>query len=370
MMRWTLLLCACLLVCSCGKDDSAGTGNGSGTKATKPAEPDPAEIARKQAEEKAAAEQRAAALKAEKEKLTAELEALQAQYKAMVAAQKEEEAGLPDKRKLRTILSQLVRDSGEARGIYETDRKRLDELEKQVRASATAEIKELEKKIAEKDKEYNDLLSGAKEERVNADLGIVEETEVQKQIRTLRAAKSKWFELTRDTRRGSPKGKAGATSAFRSWFGEDPLRKTVVAMAVPQGKSPDSYDFSELEFYLYLEILEDKLDRQNIAEEKKELSQTDQKLAAIEAEMDGLREKLNEKLIEGGGAMNEYTDLKSRIKGEQEEAESLSRQVEEMRAAYAEIDTAVERNETARYEMEKQIEAAQKRLAEITRSLR
>jgi len=368
-MRWIPVLVLCFLVPACGKGDDA-TGGGGGGASPDPARPDPAELERKRKEEQAAAEARAKELRAKKEKLEKELKELTERREAMVQEHEKVEAGLPDRPKLRRVLQGLSRDLARARGIYETDRKRLDELEKEVRGSASAEIEELDKKIAAKEKEYNDILSGAKAERVNRDLGIVEETQVQKELRTLRAAKTKWFELTRETRRGSSGADAKARSGFRSWCDESELRKAVVAKALPDGQTPDGYDFSELEFYLYLELLEDKLDRENVAEEKKTLSENDKKLAALETVIDELREQKATKMIEGGGSLKQYTSLKDRIDDEKEAYERLERQVEEMRASYAEIDRIIEENEKQQYDLAKEIEARKKELAKVSRALR
>ncbi|MHC4938758.1 MAG: hypothetical protein ACYTHK_07305 [Planctomycetota bacterium] len=365
-MRWTLLLCALLFIPACGKEDPSA----SEPEADKPAQPDPAELERKRQQAAAEAAKKKAALEAEKSKLLDEIAELEKKQKSMLAAHEAEAAGLPDKIKLRRILSGLIRDTGVKRSIYETDKKRLEELEKEVRASATGEIKDLEKQIAKKDKEYNDILSGAKAERVNADLGIVEETQVQKEIRTLREAKERWFLATRDTRRGKTAAKSKAAREFKSWFGGDELRRAVVAKALPKGKTADSYDFSELEFYLYLELLEDTLDRQNVAEEKEVLSENDKKLAAIENEMDALNEKLADLMTQGGGALEEYTDIKSRIKSEREEAEGLERQLEQMREAFIEADKALERHETEEYELEQLMEKKKKQLAAVRKQLR
>ena len=367
-MRWFLLLCSLALFPACGSDDSSG-GEGKPI-AEKPAQPDPAELERQRVEKERLAEERKQKLAAEKKSLKGEIAELNSKHKSMVAANEAEAAGLPDKVKLRRTLRQLIQDSGRKRGIYETNKKRLAAIEKEVRATATDEIKDLEKLIAKKDKEYNAILSGAKLERANADLGIVEETQVQKEIRTLREAKQKWFEVTRDTRRGLTSAKSKATRAFRAWCHEDALRKAVVGKALPKGKSTDGYDFSALDFYLFMELLEDTLDRLNVAEEKKTLSENDKKLVALEKAIDALEEKKAQLMTAGGGALEQYTDLKSRIGAEKAEAEGLGRQVEQMREVYNELDAIVERHKKAEYELELQIEAKEKRLKAVAREMR
>jgi chromosome segregation ATPase len=367
-MRWTLLLCALFVFPACGKEESSGSGNEA--EANKPAEPDPAELERKRQQAAAAAAQKKAALEEEKTKLINEIAELETKRKSMVAAHEAEAAGLPEKSKLRRIVSGLIRDSVSKRSIYETNQKRIDALEKEVRDSATGEIKELKKQIAKKDKEYNDILSGAKAERVNADLGIAAETQVQKEIRTLREAKQEWFTATRDTRRGKASAKSQAASKFKGWFQTDELRKAVVAKALPKGKTADSYDFSELDFYLYLELLEDTLERLNVAEEKEVLSENDKKLVAIEKVLDELNDSLAEKMTAGGGALEEYTELTKNIGDDKETAEGLERQLEQMREAFLEADKAIERHETEEYELDQALEAKQKRLKAVRKQLR
>jgi chromosome segregation ATPase len=367
-MRWTLLLCALFVFTACGKDESSDSGNQA--EVNKPAEPDPAELERKRQQAAAAAAQKKAALEEEKTRLINEIAELETKQKSMVAAHEAEAAGLPDKSKLRRIVSQLVRYVSQKRSIYETNQKRIDALEKEVRDSATGEIKELKKQIAKKDQEYNDILSGAKAERVNADLGIAEETQVQKEIRTLREAKQEWFAATKDTRRGKASAKSQAASKFKGWFQSDELRKAVVAKALPKGKTADGYDFSELDFYLYLELLEDSLERLNVAEEKEVLSENDKKLVAIEKQLDALNEALADKMTAGGGALEEYTELTKNIKSEKEVAEGLERQLEQMREAFVEADKALERHETEEYELSQALEAKQKRLKAVRKQLR
>jgi len=359
---------ACLLILlamavSCGNGDSTGSTSttGGGTKTAKqPVKPkiDPAEEARKQAEAEAAKAKAAEAKKARKK----EIAALKVQLAALKQAHQEEASKLPDKSKLRRRLSGMTRDSNHARSIYKTRQKRYDELKKVVQGAATAEIKALQDQFKKAEKDYYGILGGVKEERAAQALGIVEETQVQKEIKALRAAKARWFDATRETRRGGAPAatRSKASSAFKRWFGDEPIRKSVVAKALPEGKSPDSYDFSDLDFYLLMEILEDDLDRKNFADEKKTISANDKKLAAMEQKLDDLREAIAEKMMEGGGEMEEFSDLAEHLPDQKRRADGLERQMGQMREVYNEIEATLERHAKAEDELEAQIRKLQK----------
>ncbi|MEM8884019.1 MAG: hypothetical protein AAGD14_08125 [Planctomycetota bacterium] len=362
-MRWIVLILVAAV--GCGKGDS---NDGSTPDASQPAKPkvDPAEAARLKAEADAKAEAAREAAAKQRRELTAEIKTLEQAHKALVAKNEAEAAGLPNESKLRRVLRQLRDDARRSMSMVETDQKRFEELKKEVQATASDEIKQLDKAIAKKEREYNALLSGAKAERANAELGIAEETQVQKEIRTLREAKQQWFAATRDTRRGTggAPAKSKASSTFKSWFKGEPLRATVVKKAL-QGQSPDAFDFSGLDFYLFMELLEDSLDRQNVAEEKKTISANELKLVAMEKELDALTEKRAELMSAGGGALEEFDELERRLPGDRQSAEGLQRQVEELRASFNAIQDTLTKHDEAEEELQKQIDAKKKELKKL-----
>jgi len=326
-----LLLVFLFLAVSCGKDDSTGSGKSKTEVAKQPvkAKVDPAEVARKQAEAEERKQKAVEAKKARKK----EIALLEGKLAALEKTNKEEAGKLPDRSKLRRRLSGMIRDSAQAKSIYDTNQRRYDKLEKVVKGAATAEIKKLQTELTKAEKAYYAVLSGVKEERAALALGIVEETQVQKEIKALRAAKQEWFGATRETRRGgaSTAERSKASSAFKSWINGEPLRKAVVAKALPDGQTPDSYDFAELEFYLLMEILEDDLDRKNFADEKKTISSNDKKLVAMEQAIDALNEKIAEKMMAGGGEMEEFTEIAEDLPAQKRKAESLERAMGQMR---------------------------------------
>ena len=362
MRNWLWLLIGSVLLTACGKGDDAGNGAPGGEPVAVVPKEDPAEVARREAEAEQKREE-ARQKKAEaRKKAKLEIAKLEQQLTAMKAANKEELSKLPNKRKLLNRLRGMIRDAGEANSIYRANKRRKDELEKIVAGSATAEIKALRKQFSDKERTYWGTLSGAKEARANESLGITEETQVQKEIRTLRSAKKAWFSMTRDTRRGNNSANSSASSKYKSWLGEEALRKTVVAKALPKGKTTDSFDFSNLDFFVMMEILEDSLDRQNVAAERKELSIADKKLAVLEKELDALREKIAEKMIAGGGDMEEFSSIAANLPAEQEAAESLSRQMNEMRKVYNEVDEMADRHSEEEDELDNRIIALKKLL--------
>jgi hypothetical protein len=368
-MRWILLGALLVFFPACGGDESSGGGDAAPAVKAEP-KPDPAEIERKREEAEQKAEAAKATLRKEKVALTAEIAELTKTKESLTSKHEAESAGLPDPMKLRRTMSRLVQDAARKRSLYETDAERLEELEKEVRGSATAEIKELETGIAKKEKEFNAILSGAKAERANAELGIAEETEVQKEIRTLRAAKSRWFQATRETRRGVATARTAASREFKSWIAEDAVRGSVVAKALPKGKSVDGYDYSDLHFYLYLELLEDRLDRLNVAEEKKALSENEVRLVAIEKELDVLSEQLAEKMTEGGGSLEEYTDIKERLPSAKRNAENLERQLGQMRESFNDVEKITRRQDEEVEQVDTDLENKTARLKKVLRKLR
>jgi len=356
----------------CGGDSPGGGSSGGGDSAAVKSKPklDPAEVARKRQAALKMEEDARDALRKEKTDLSAELVELKKTKESLESKHEAERIGLPDPMKLRRVVRRLIQDSARKRSLYETDRERLEELEKDVKGSATAEIKELESRIAKKEREFNAILSGAKAERANAELGIAEETEVQKEIRTLRAAKTRWFRATRESRRGVKTARTAASRDFKSWVAEDALRGVIVAKALPEGKSADGYDFSELHFYLYLELLEDRLERVNVAEEKKAISENEKKLVAIEAELDVLNETLAEKMTAGGGSLEEYTDIKQRLPSAKRVVEGLERQLGQMREAFNDVDKIAQRQAEEVEQVDTDIENKTARLAKVRSKLR
>ncbi|MHC4954736.1 MAG: hypothetical protein ACYTGZ_12695 [Planctomycetota bacterium] len=339
-MRKSLSLLLCLIVASaCGNDE------GSSSTETGPAEPQRPKIAAEEAarlqaeKDKADEEAREKAAAERKARLDA-IAKLENELKEMQKLHKEESAKLPDQSKLRRRLSRMRKDANHAKSIYTANKRRYDELKKTVEGSATAEIKKLRNELSDTEKGYYAILSGVKEERAAMALGIVEETQVQKEIRALREAKKQWFAATRETRRGGAAAnvRQGASSSYKRWLNEEPLRKSVVAKALPDGKTPDSYDFSDLDFYLLMEILEDDLDRKNFADEKKTISANDKKLAALEQKLDQLRDKISAAMTAGGGDMEEFQALEANLPAEQEAAETLERAMGQMNEVYNQID--------------------------------
>jgi len=357
MRSSVLLLALPFFLVACGDGDAnKGAGDSASNVAKKPVKPkiDPEEEARKQVEAERLAAEAAAAKKARKKQIAE----LQAKLDELKKANEEDAKKLPDRAKLRRRLSGMIRDSARAKSLYETDQRRFDELQKVVQGSATAELKALQEKLKAAEKAYYATLSGVREERAQKALGIVEETQIQKEIRALREAKEQWFAATRETRRGGAAAavRSQAASAFKTWIQGDPLRKSVIAQALPDGTSPDAYDFSDLDFYLLMEILEDALDRKNFAEEKKEISQNDKKLIEMEKAMDALNEQIAEKMMAGGDEMEEFTELSEALPAKKRKAESLERGLSQMREVYNEIEETLERHENEEAAIETEIE--------------
>ena len=199
--------------------------------------------------------------------------------------------------------------------------------------------------------------------------GAVEESPVKKDLDTLRAVKAQWFSATPAARRGTAKDsdKKAISDGFKSWLGELPDRKRVVDQALrplgPKGKTPDTYDYSDLDFFILLSLAEEQLERANIVVEKKELTESRDKLDTIQKELDAIDEKIREQMLSGGAELQEYEEIQERMPGVQELASSLAERVAALRESLKELDAAKERREREDEEARAALEAARKELA-------
>lgn len=366
-----MLVAALAAACGEKKEEKA--------KEPKPAEakPDPAEVQRREEEARQKRLARIEELKGRERELKGLVAEKKQALDEMIARHEKEEAELPDPSKFRRRVQQLIRDSNVATSTYHSMRTRWEELKKIAESKAGAELKALRAEKEAIDKRYDQALSDMRQAAMEASYGVVEDSPVKRELDTIRAVKKRWFEATPGARRGTAdSGERSTISAgFRRWLGEDPIRETVVTKVLAQpeagaGKALASYDFTDLEFYVLLELLEDILDKQNIAVENKRLAGEEQKLIAIEQEVDAVREKIAQKMMEGGSELAEFEDLDSRMDDAKTKAEGLQQQLANWRAYLAEISGTrtvhLEEQEAAR----KELEAAQKDLKEVQTELK
>jgi len=343
--------------------------------------PPAAKPAGKQAEPKKAnpqAAERAQARRAQldelrnkKSGLTATVRGLRETLRALDKKHAEETKGLADPRQLRPFLMRLRQDSATASGRLHTMERQYEELKKTVaKTKVSGELKQLQDKLAAVDKRYWEAHSGWVASREEARFSPIEESPVKRELDVLRAVRTEWLRVTPAARRGSVAANEGKiiNDAFRAWMNEKAERKQVVSKIL--AKDPTGYDFTGLAFFLRLSVRELELDKLNIVEEKKVLDESKKKLEVIEKEMDKLRDQVAEKLSEGGGDLERYQDLGSRMEAQRKKAAELGRMAEEYQQIFADIEATKERQLEEQDEAARALEAAEKELREADKELR
>lgn len=380
-MKHVWLIALLGLVVACGDKEpaksnpakSGGTKNVArtdGDAAQKKAAEEAAEAAAKLQKERDALEQR-------KRDLQSEVAALKEKLRAMDARHAKELADVGNVQQLRQRFIVARRTMFEASSRYEKMQKQFEEIQGVAQKSITSELHDLNEKMTEVEKRYRDALSGWKDSLEETHISRAQASPVKRKLDALRLAKRHWFEATPVARSGS----AGASEkkiineAFRTWLGEDEARTAVITEVLaqpgaPSGKTPATYDFTALDFYVLMEIYEDVLDRQNIAVEKKELGENAKKVEKIEAEMDKLRNEIAEKMAAGGGDLEVYEDLRTRLPGQRQKVETLQREVEELQKALKEIEGLRQRQDKEADETARALDAAEQELRDINKKLR
>ncbi|MHC4819811.1 MAG: hypothetical protein ACYTF8_17330, partial [Planctomycetota bacterium] len=279
-------------------------------------------------------------LRNKKSGLTATVNGLRDTLRALDKKHAEETKGLADPRQLRPFLMRLRQDSATASGRLHTMERQYEELKQTVaKTKVSAELKQLQDKLKAVEERYWEAHSGWVASREEAKFSPIEESPVK---------------IIND--------------AFRAWMNEHAERKQVVAKVL--AKDPTGYDFTSLDFFLRLSVRELKLDKLNIVEEKKVLDESKKKLEAIEKEMDELRDQVAGKLSEGGGDLERYQDLGSRMDEQRKKAADLERQAEEYQQIFADIEATKERHLEEQDEAARALETAEKELREVDKELR
>jgi hypothetical protein len=231
-------------------------------------------------------------------------------------------------------------------------------------------LKELRGERAKIEARQAKIQDAWRESMEEARLGTVEESPVKKDLDTIRAVKRKWFEATPLARRGTAKDgeRKIINDGFRGWLGEAPDRKRVVGQVLglpeaPKGKTPDSYDFTDLKFFILLELMEEQIERQNVAVEKKELSENRAKLDAIQAELDAIDRQIHEQMVAGGDELQEYEELVDRLPAAQKSASYMSERVSALRGTLKQLDELKERQSREEDEVLTTLDKARKELA-------
>jgi hypothetical protein len=368
-MRNRAVLLSLLLAFGCGKREKpAAAPQGGGTpapvqpKATEPAPPPAPTPPAPDPEER----------KRKREELKAKVGELERALKDLEAKHEGEMKGLPEVGLLRRTYTQAILDARRKEAELEALRERQNELKKLAESSVRGKLKELRDergKIAARQDAIQDAWRQSLED---AKLGTVEESPVKKDLDTIRDIKRQWFAATPLARRGAAKENERKiiNDGFRGWLGEMPDRKRVVGQILglpqaPKGKTPDSYDFTDLRFFLLLELMETQIEKQNIAVEKKELTENRGKLEAIQKELDAIDAKIHEHLVEGGEELQEYEELIDRLPLVQQSASYLSERVGVLKSTLDQIDELRQRHTSEEDGALKAVEEARKELAAL-----
>ncbi|MHC4135960.1 MAG: hypothetical protein ACYS0K_13350 [Planctomycetota bacterium] len=372
MRSWIMGICV-LLACGCGERKKAPPPPPGRPQAAKPAQKqaDPKE-AKQQADERAPARRaQLDELQKRRDELSAKVDELKDSLRALDKKHAEESKGLADPRQLRPFLMRLMQDSNTASGRLATMERQYGELKKTVaKTKVSGELKQLQDKLKEVDERYWKAHSGWVASREEARFSPIEESPVKRELDVLRAVRTEWLRATPMARRGSVAATAKKiiNDAFRAWMNEQAERKQAVKGIL--SKEPAGYDFTDLGFFLRLSIRELALDKLNIVEEKKVLDESKKALEAIEAELDKIRNQVAEKLSEGGGDLERYQDLGSRMQEQRTKAADLKRRSEEYKEIFADIEATKERHLEEQDEAARALEAAEKELRDVDKELR
>ncbi|MHC4549444.1 MAG: hypothetical protein ACYTEZ_11780 [Planctomycetota bacterium] len=365
------LVALLVLACACGDKEAPPPAGVPKPTPAQQKRKDQEEAKRKAAARAQAREERIKVLKGRRDELRQQVQELQRSLTDLDRKHAEEKKGLPNPRTLRPYLMRLIRDSSRESSRLRTMERQFGELEQTVaEAKTTGELKALQDQAKEVEARYWKAHSGWMASLEDAKYGTVEESPVKRDLDLLRAVRGQWLRATPAARRGGlgAQERKIVNDGFRAWLGEVADRKRIVGQVI--SKSPDQYDFTDLEFYILLSIHELELDKQNIVLEKKELDENRVKLEAIEKELDRLREQIAVKLTEGGGDLEQYQDLVSRLPGQRTKAEDLQRRVNEYQALFDELDATLQRQLKEQEEAGAGLEQAEKELRSIKAELR
>lgn len=362
-MRYPVLLLALLLAPACGKK-------------APPPKPAPVEPAKAEPEKPAPPVPAEPPKDPEAPKKRAEAEAkvreLERALKEQEARHDQERKGLPEVSPLRRSYVQAIKDASDKQRQLAEMQERFAGLKQVAEGAASGKLKELRAERA-KIKERQDAIEDAwAKSREDAATGTVGDSPVKKDLDLVRAVKAQWFAATPVARRGAAKesDRKSINDSFRTWLGEQPDRKRVVGQVLsqplgPKGKTPDTYDFTELDFFILLALMEEQLERANIVVEKKELTEARGKLDEIQKELDAIDDKIREQMVAGGGSLEEYEDLQDRLPAVKSLASDLAERVAALQETLKQVDQMKERQAREEDEARAALDAAKKELARL-----
>jgi len=301
--------------------------------------------------------------------LLAKVKELEKAIKDMEARHEEERKGLPEMGPLRSTYIQAIRDARAKESELLGMQERYEQLKKFAESAARGKLKELREERAKIEAQKSVIQDAWRQSQEDVAHGTVAESPVKKDLDTVRAVKQQWFAATPLARRGTAgeSEKKIINDGFRSWLGDVPDRKRVVGQVLaqplaPKGKTPDTYDFTDLSFFVLLELMQEQLERQNIVVEKKELSESRVKIEAFDKELDAMDEKIREQMLAGGEELQEYEELVDRLDGVKQTAAYLSTRVGELNAILKQVVELKDRQSREVDELDRALEQAKKQL--------
>ncbi len=362
-MRNRVLLIAFLVAPACGKKEKP-------PPAAPPAAVKPQEPPAPQAPPPPAPD--AAGLKQKRADAQAKIQQLEKTLKEMSARHADERKGLPEITPLRQIYIRAITDARSKESELAALQQRHAELSKLAESAVRGKVKELREERAKIKERYDAINDAWQQSKEDVATGTVVESPVKKDLDTVRAVKQQWFAATPLARRGTAKesDRKIINEGFRGWLGEVPDRKRVVGQVLaqplgPKGKTPDTYDYTDLSFFILLELMQEQLERQNIVVEKKELTESRGKLEAIQKELDAVDELIRKQMLEGGEELQEYEELLDRLPAVQQLASGLSARVAALSESLKQVAEVKERQAREEGELDTALEAAKKELAAL-----
>ena len=310
--------------------------------------------------------------------LVGKIAELESTRKEIAERHTQERTGLPriDTRVRRSFL-QYVHDARTAEHKLHRMEQRFRELEKVAKSGLTGKLKDLTDKRDAIELRRLEIDNAWQRTLDEVQRGKVKESPVKEELYLVRAVKRQWFAVSGPARRGKMKSgdKWRILKDFRAWLAQVPARKQVVAKALiqplgPKHKTPDNYDFTDLDFYILLELLEDSLDRKNIVIENRELKENRAKLERIRAEFDAVVQAINDALAEGGNELAEYLELQGRLPTARENATYLSTRTVEWERIFREIGEIDARQTRESEEAVVALEQARRALSLVETELR
>ncbi|MEE8107007.1 MAG: hypothetical protein V3T86_15840 [Planctomycetota bacterium] len=218
----------------------------------------------------------------------------------------------------------------EAASDYAADRRELRESSRQLRVAkkqvehfekklgplnpvyvaAQKQLEELHAKSDALDEQIDDMRAEFSRRLLNPQL---HESPAAKALSAIREVQREWMTVTHEARAKKPSGtkKRKLNAAFRAWVSEDAVRTDVVGRALAAGlekRKTDTarFDFTDLSFFVLCQIVENDLDKSNVAVERDLMAEQRAKESVLVAEADKLQIEISD--LENSPAMIEMAE--------------------------------------------------------------